>query len=58
LEAEIRQEYPEADVRLIEASGGVFEVSVDGQLVFSKANLGRHAQPGEVVRLISERRST
>jgi len=58
LEAEIRQEYPEADVRLIEASGGVFEVSVDGQLVFSKANLGRHAQPGEVVRLIAERRST
>lgn len=52
------QEYPETDVRLIEASGGVFEVTVDGQLVFSKANLGRHAQPGEVVRLIAERRGT
>jgi hypothetical protein len=30
----------------------VFEVKVDGSLVFSKKALGRHAEPGEVVRLI------
>jgi selenoprotein W-related protein len=40
-------------VRLIESSGGVFEVSVEGRLVFSKRKLGRHAEPGEVVRLLA-----
>jgi selenoprotein W-related protein len=41
-------------VRLVESSGGVFEVAVDGELVFSKRALGRHAEPGEVVRLIEK----
>jgi selenoprotein W-related protein len=39
---------------MIESSGGVFEVDVDGRRVFSKKALGRHAEPGEVVRLIRE----
>jgi selenoprotein W-related protein len=43
-------------VKLIESSGGVFEVAVDGELVFSKKALGRHAEAGEVLRLIAERR--
>jgi selenoprotein W-related protein len=43
-------------VKLIPSSGGVFDVTVDGQLVFSKKKIGRHAQPGEVVRLIREKR--
>lgn len=37
---------------LIESSGGVFEVEVDGTLLFSKKRLGRHAAPGEVLGLI------
>ena len=53
--AEIRDAYPEADVQLIEASGGLFEVTVDGDLIFSKQGLGRHAEPGEVLGLIRER---
>jgi selT/selW/selH-like putative selenoprotein len=36
----------------VESSGGVFEVTVDGRLVFSKKALGRHAGPGEILRLI------
>ncbi|NIM48834.1 MAG: SelT/SelW/SelH family protein [Gemmatimonadales bacterium] len=52
---EIGNVYSEADVELVESSGGVFEVTVDGELVFSKQQLGRHAEPGEVVRLIQER---
>jgi len=40
---------------LIQSAGGVFEVVVDGQLVFSKKKLGRHAAPGEVVGLIGRR---
>lgn len=52
--AEIKESYPDASVELVEASGGLFEVTVDGELVFSKKSLGRHAEPGEVVGLIRE----
>ena len=41
---------------LVESAGGVFEVVVDGQLVFSKKALQRHAAPGEIVDLIGKRR--
>ena len=37
---------------MIKSSGGVFEVTVDGKLVFSKKALGRHVEPGEVLRLM------
>ncbi len=37
---------------MVKSSGGVFEVTVDGKLVFSKKALGRHAEPGEVIRLM------
>jgi len=40
-------------VRLIESSGGVFEVGVDDRPVYSKRRTGRHAAPGEIVRLIA-----
>ena len=43
------------DVRLIPSKGGVFEVIVDGDLVFSKKELRRHANPGEVVGLLEAR---
>jgi selenoprotein W-related protein len=36
------------DVELIPSSGGVFEVTADGRLVFSKKALGRFPEPGEV----------
>lgn len=48
--------YPEADVTLIESSGGAFEVTLDGDMVFSKLRLGRHAEPGEVLSLIRRRK--
>jgi selenoprotein W-related protein len=32
----------------------VFEVDADGRRVFSKKALKRHADPGEVVRLLQE----
>jgi selT/selW/selH-like putative selenoprotein len=52
LEAEIQKEFPDADVRLIESAGGVFEVMCQDTLVFSKRDLGRHAHPGEVLALL------
>jgi selenoprotein W-related protein len=39
-------------VGLIPSGGGVFEVALDGALLFSKKQLGRHAQPGEILGLI------
>jgi selenoprotein W-related protein len=37
------------------SSGGVFDVSADGALVFSKKQVGRHAHPGEVLSLLKAR---
>jgi selenoprotein W-related protein len=42
-------------VRLVKSAGGVFEVTEDDTLVFSKRALGRHAAPGEIVQLIQAR---
>ena len=53
--AELKQAWPVTDVRLVASSGGVFEVKLDGDLVFSKKALRRHAEPGEVVGLIRAR---
>jgi len=39
------------------SGGGRFEVTLDGVPVFQKSKLGRHAQPGEVLRLIDEART-
>ena len=50
--AELKTVYPDATVQLIPAGAGVFEVVVDGTLVFSKKALRRHAEPGEVVAAI------
>ena len=37
-----------ADVDLVKSGGGVFEVSVDDRLVFSKKALGRFPEQGEL----------
>lgn len=36
-------------------SKGVFDVTVDGEVLYSKAETGRHADPGEVLELFTER---
>lgn len=40
---------------LVPASKGTFDVSLDSDLVFSKAAAGRHAHPGEVMGLLAPR---
>jgi selT/selW/selH-like putative selenoprotein len=55
LAAELKEAWPETDIRLVASSGGLFEVKVDGDLIFSKKALRRHAEPGEVVKLIRAR---
>jgi predicted Rdx family selenoprotein len=44
--------FPEAEIELQPSSGGRFEVSRDGVPIFQKSKLHRHAQPGEVSRLL------
>jgi selenoprotein W-related protein len=41
-------------VILIPSDGGKFEVSVNGQLLYSKLQTKRHAEAGEVLGLISK----
>jgi len=38
----------------ITGSKGVFDFRVDGESLFSKKAIGRHAEPGEVLRLFQE----
>ena len=42
---------------LIESSGGVFEIKVNGHLIFSKIGLGRFPNPGEIVQFIEDLQS-
>jgi selenoprotein W-related protein len=39
-------------IALIPSGGGKFEVMVNGKLIYSKLNTGRHANPGEIKQLI------
>ena len=41
-----------AEVELIASSGGVFEIVVDKQLIFSKKSLQRFPEDGEIVLLL------
>jgi selenoprotein W-related protein len=41
-------------LELLPSSGGRFEVTVNDRLVFSKAALGRHPEPGEVLGLVEQ----
>jgi selenoprotein W-related protein len=40
---------------LITGSKGVFDVVVDGEILYSKGETGRHAEPGEVLELFTQR---
>jgi len=56
LAAELKTEFG-VSAELVASGGGVFEVTVDGQRVFSKKALGRFPDDGEVVRLVRSRAS-
>ena len=42
-------------VEVVTGVGGVFDVHVDGELVFEKSMLGRYPQPDDVVPLLREK---
>lgn len=42
-------------MELVTAKGGAFELSIDGELVFSKKTMQRrHAQPGEILEMFRD----
>ena len=43
------------ELTLVTGSKGVFDVVVDGETIYSKNKTGRHAEPGEVLKLFKER---
>jgi selenoprotein W-related protein len=50
---ELFEEFGQAfEILLIPSKGGVFEVAVDGDLVYSKLETGRHAEYAEVAQPI------
>jgi predicted Rdx family selenoprotein len=40
---------------MLPSSKGRFEVTLDGDLIFSKATIGRHAKAREITRLVRDR---
>lgn len=55
--AELLEEY-ESQIRsltLIPSRGGAFEVTVNGNLIYSKLQNGRHAEPGEIKGLLRKK---
>jgi selenoprotein W-related protein len=54
LAAELKQEFG-TEVALIKGKDGVFEVTIDGDLVFSKRSLGRFPDPDEVAQIMRRR---
>jgi selT/selW/selH-like putative selenoprotein len=55
VENELKREFPECTVELVEGSGGVFDVTLDGSMVYSKFEKGdRFPEEGEVSRLVRE----
>jgi selenoprotein W-related protein len=45
------------DLVLIPSRGGVYEVIVDGDLVYSKKQTGRHAEPDEILKAMRARQT-
>lgn len=55
LEEEIKKVYSEASVNLVKSTGGLFEVSLDGKLIFSKKELNRFPNDGEILSILKEK---
>ena len=54
LEVELKTKFEHVNIELISSGGGVFEVTLDNNLIFSKKALERFPEEGEVEKLIRE----
>jgi len=53
LESEIKQKFPSYEITLIPSGGGVFEIVLNGQLIFSKKALNRFPEKGEIIKKLN-----
>lgn len=51
--AELKEAFG-VETEIVRGAGGIFDVVVDGKKVFSKQELGRFPEPGEVVTLLKK----
>ncbi|MBE76311.1 MAG: hypothetical protein CMG41_01035 [Candidatus Marinimicrobia bacterium] len=54
MEEHLKTKYNVADIKLISSGGGVFEITLDNELIFSKKSLGRFPDDGEIDNLIDK----
>ena len=56
MEAEVKAKHPGSIVKLIKGGGGVFDVTCNGKLIYSKQNIQgeRFPKEGEIARLIEQ----
>lgn len=56
MEGAFKKEYGDiiSEIELVQSDGGAFEIRVDGQLIYSKLETGRHADPPEILGLFRD----
>ena len=54
MEAHLKTKYNGADIKLVSSGGGVFEITLNDDLIFSKKALGRFPDDGEIDNLIDQ----
>ena len=47
-----RYEHVIEEIKLVPSDSGKFEVTANGQLIYSKLSMHRHAEPGEILGLV------
>ena len=43
-----------ADIELVAGANGIFDVSLDGNMIYSKLEQGRFPQPNDIIELIQK----
>ncbi|CCF83777.1 SelT/SelW/SelH selenoprotein [Nitrolancea hollandica Lb] len=53
--AELKHAFPDRvqEIRMIKGRGGIFEIRNGDELIFSKKQLGRFPEPGEIADILS-----
>ncbi len=56
MEAELKANYPDSNIKLIDGSGGIFDVKCNEKLIYSKKNIEKRRFPdeGEITKLIEQ----
>ena len=50
----VGQPHPVERLTLVPSGGGIFEVRKNGEVVYSKKQMGRKPEPGEILKIIIE----